>query len=222
MNESIAQRLAKLEVVCDYGNEFKTAAGVCRALTSCKTGESFQVQVATVFTDRRCKPLTKCVQAKQYQLVPPGTFNDRTCVPVSECNLDREYIAAKPTSTSDRVCKSLTMCVLGVTYAPKKPARGEDRKCMGVTKCKTSQVILQPATLTADLKCGNNGAKDSPFGSCAEATKSGKFWVKVNGGQAIQTHCMLLSKTEWTLAGKVYGGHNDFSPRSATWGSTST
>ena len=59
-------------------------------------------------------------------------------------------------------------------------------------------------TLTSDRTCAKKGTKGLPYDSCADATSTGKAYVKV-GDDTIFTQCKKLGEISWTLAGRANG-----------------
>ena len=85
--------------------------GQCADCDVC-TAAQFEEQPCTRNAGRVCKALTQCTLGASYQQVPPTAISDRVCAPVTTC-ADDEIERAAPTLTSDRVCG---VCTEGLEY----------------------------------------------------------------------------------------------------------
>jgi len=84
----------------------------------------WEVTPADYYTDRICKPLTWCVPGKTYQSKAPTIASDRVCSPVKECS-DTEWETRRPDYYHNRECTPLTTCDgFDIRHQPKKGSMG--------------------------------------------------------------------------------------------------
>jgi hypothetical protein len=103
-----------------------------------------------------CGTLTTCVTGQEYQLVAGTTKADRQCESVSSlCNSSSEWESKAPAATSDRQCKQATVCNSSLEFeaAPLLPKR--DRQCQAYTVCKDYQWQFRAPEPKRDLGCAN-------------------------------------------------------------------
>ena len=80
--------------------------------------------------------------------------------------------------------------------------------------------MLEAATVAADQKCGKLGlTADAPYKTCADAKKTGDFFVMVDGSKnnVAMTRCWSDQNGVWTLVGRANGSGREFNPKSDLW-----
>ena len=121
--------------------------GLCRPVTpSCGTGE-YQEAGPSPTADRICKEVTRCVLGQSFEVFAPTNISDRVCKPTQLCTLE-QFEAVVPTFSSDRVCQFSSTCLTGQydaadrgTVLPGFNFHKIDRECRWKTFCNSSKIL---------------------------------------------------------------------------------
>eukprot|EP00730_Choanoeca_flexa_P020100 TRINITY_DN9823_c0_g1_i1.p1 TRINITY_DN9823_c0_g1~~TRINITY_DN9823_c0_g1_i1.p1 ORF type:complete len:1554 (+),score=371.86 TRINITY_DN9823_c0_g1_i1:139-4662(+) len=156
---------------CEFCNGISSysddvTAESCKPITPCRANE-YEEAPPTSFRNRVCRAITTCIVGRTYQTVPPSPTSDRTCKIVSPpCEVGTTYQTLAPTFTSDRKCSVVTRCNIGVEGAP--PTETTDRVChvtVQISFPADASILDDPATsqsFEAGVRATLNGLKVDP------------------------------------------------------------
>ncbi|EGD75036.1 hypothetical protein PTSG_07261 [Salpingoeca rosetta] len=136
-------------------NATTTDNPVCRALTTCVLGDSYETRAPTQFSDRVCANTTVCTPGQEYISVLPTLVSDRRCSNISAPCTSTQFEAMAPTNTSDRVCTNTTVCDLSTQYIVTDATLSSNRVCANISDACVFplQFEIQAPTNTSDRAC---------------------------------------------------------------------
>ncbi|EGD78637.1 hypothetical protein PTSG_01615 [Salpingoeca rosetta] len=125
---------------------------VCLSLSTCTSGESFELLPPTPTSDRKCVGLLFCDPDSEFELLPPTATTNRVCVECSQCR-DNEYIGTPCTLTSDTECNLCSVCPVGFTET-RTCQHNVNTLCEDITK---PVIVTDSTPIIVELGTNYNG-----------------------------------------------------------------
>lgn len=126
---------------------------MCRDLSTCTLGVTYERAAPTQSTDRDCQPVRECTVGL-YSTAEPTVSTDRVCADCNRACASNEYESTACTPTSNRQCFRITPpCDTRLEYEAQAPNATHDRVCNQISDCTPSEFETGAPTSTSDRAC---------------------------------------------------------------------